>query len=164
MKWIWIPRHKIRPMCSNSREKQIKIYKYMWGSGKWVCAQNSWPITNNTFYPQTPLCRPLNRRERCIHSTEIIEVISPKEVVARHTLESKLTKKFTFDRTFGPDSKQVDVYAAVVGPLIEEVLSGYNCTVFAYGQTGTGKTHTMVGNECAELKSSWEDVSTVDHR
>lgn len=104
-------------------------------------------------------CRPLNSRERCIRSSEIIEVLPPKEIVARHTLESKLTKKFTFDRTFGPDSRQVDVYSAVVGPLIEEVLSGYNCTVFAYGQTGTGKTHTMVGNECAELKASWDDVS-----
>lgn len=87
--------------------------------------------------------------------------MSSKEIVARHTLESKLTKKFTFDRAFGSDSKQVDVYTAVVAPLIEEVLNGYNCTVFAYGQTGTGKTHTMVGNQCAELKSSWEDVSTV---
>ncbi|XP_061389996.1 kinesin-like protein Klp61F [Musca vetustissima] len=105
--------------------------------------------------------RPLNRRERGIHSTEIVEVISHKEIIARNTLDSKLTKKFTFDRTFGPESKQVDVYAAVVGPLIEEVLSGYNCTVFAYGQTGTGKTHTMVGNECAELKSSWEDDSDI---
>ncbi|XP_073840477.1 kinesin-like protein at 61F [Musca autumnalis] len=105
--------------------------------------------------------RPLNRREKGIHSTEIVEVVSPKEIIARNSLESKLTKKFTFDRTFGPESKQVDVYAAVVGPLIEEVLSGYNCTVFAYGQTGTGKTHTMVGNECAELKSSWEDDSDI---
>ncbi|XP_075159680.1 kinesin-like protein at 61F [Haematobia irritans] len=105
--------------------------------------------------------RPLNKRERCIHSTEIVEVLSPKEILTRHTLDSKLTKKFTFDRTFGPESRQVDVYSAVVGPLIEEVLSGYNCTVFAYGQTGTGKTHTMVGNQSAELKSSWEDDSDI---
>ncbi|KAI8126301.1 Bipolar kinesin KRP-130 [Lucilia cuprina] len=105
--------------------------------------------------------RPLNARERCLRSAEIIEVISPKEIVTRHTLESKLTKKFTFDRAFGSDSKQVDVYTAVVSPLIDEVLSGYNCTVFAYGQTGTGKTHTMVGNQCAELKSSWEDDSDI---
>lgn len=88
-----------------------------------------------------------------------MDVVGPREVVTRHTLDSKLTKKFTFDRSFGPESKQCDVYSVVVSPLIEEVLNGYNCTVFAYGQTGTGKTHTMVGNETAELKSSWEDVS-----
>uniref|UniRef100_A0A1B0G374 Kinesin motor domain-containing protein n=1 Tax=Glossina morsitans morsitans TaxID=37546 RepID=A0A1B0G374_GLOMM len=105
--------------------------------------------------------RPLNARERYIRSTEIIEVLSHKEIVARHSVESKLTKKFTFDRTFGPESKQVEVYSAVVAPLIEEVLAGYNCTVFAYGQTGTGKTHTMVGNECAELKSTWDDDSDI---
>ncbi|XP_017463204.1 PREDICTED: kinesin-like protein Klp61F, partial [Rhagoletis zephyria] len=102
--------------------------------------------------------RPLNARERCIRSAEVIDTISPREIVTRHTIESKLTKKFTFDRVFGTDSRQADVYSTVVAPLIEEVLSGYNCTVFAYGQTGTGKTHTMVGTECAELKSSWEDV------
>lgn len=101
----------------------------------------------------------MNSREKCIRSAEIVDVITNKEIVTRHTLESKLTKKFTFDRAFGPDSRQVDVYKSVVAPLIDEVLCGYNCTVFAYGQTGTGKTHTMVGNECAELKSSWEDVS-----
>ncbi|XP_011179772.2 kinesin-like protein Klp61F [Zeugodacus cucurbitae] len=105
--------------------------------------------------------RPLNSRERCIRSAEVIETVSNREIVTRHTIESKLTKKFTFDRVFGTDSRQADVYSTVVAPLIEEVLSGYNCTVFAYGQTGTGKTHTMVGTECAELKSSWEDDSDI---
>ncbi|KAH8303676.1 hypothetical protein KR018_011135, partial [Drosophila ironensis] len=105
--------------------------------------------------------RPLNARERCIRSAEVVDVVAPREIVTRHTLDSKLTKKFTFDRSFGPESKQCDVYSVVVSPLIEEVLNGYNCTVFAYGQTGTGKTHTMVGNETAELKSSWEDDSDI---
>lgn len=72
-----------------------------------------------------------------------------------------MTKKFTFDKTFGQNSKQCEVYHTVVSPLIEEVLSGYNCTVFAYGQTGTGKTHTMIGTECPELKSSWDDDSEI---
>ncbi|XP_067646565.1 kinesin-like protein Klp61F [Eurosta solidaginis] len=105
--------------------------------------------------------RPLNTRERLIRSAEVIEAVSPREIIARHNIDSKLTKKFTFDRVFGTDSRQADVYHTVVAPLIEEVLSGYNCTVFAYGQTGTGKTHTMVGTECAELKSSWEDDSDI---
>ncbi|XP_033255213.1 kinesin-like protein Klp61F [Drosophila miranda] len=105
--------------------------------------------------------RPLNARERCIRSAEVVDVLNPREILPRHTLDSKLTKKFPFDRSFGPESKQCDVYAVVVSPLIEELLSGYNCTVFAYGQTGTGKTHTMVGYESAELKSSWEDDSDV---
>lgn len=51
------------------------------------------------------------------------------------------------------------MYSTVVAPLIDEVLAGYNCTVFAYGQTGTGKTFTMVGEEKPELALAWEDVS-----
>jgi kinesin family member 11 len=39
----------------------------------------------------------------------------------------------------------------MVAPLVEEVLAGYNCTVFAYGQTGTGKTYTMIGKEAEDL-------------
>lgn len=121
---------------------------------------NHRPKTNQNIQVYVRV-RPLNDRERCIRSAEVIDVISPKEIMTRHSADSKLTKKFTFDRTFGPDSKQADIYYTVVAPLIEEVLSGYNCTVFAYGQTGTGKTHTMVGTECAELKSSWEDDSEI---
>lgn len=45
------------------------------------------------------------------------------------------TKTFAFDKVFGPDSTQVTVYKEVVCPIIEEVLQGYNCTVFAYVKT-----------------------------
>lgn len=45
--------------------------------------------------------------------------------------EKSTTKTFTFDKVYGPDSQQIDVYRGVVAPLIEEVLMGYNCTVFA---------------------------------
>ena len=50
---------------------------------------------------------------------------------------------------------KVDVYKQVVTPLIPQVLEGYDCTVFAYGQTGTGKTYTMEG--FSETKGSWAD-------
>ena len=45
----------------------------------------------------------------------------------------------------------------MVQPLIDEVLSGYNCTVFAYGQTGTGKTFTMEGERSPDASVSWEN-------
>lgn len=45
--------------------------------------------------------------------------------------EKSSTKTFTFDKVFGPKSSQIDVYRGVVSPIIEEVLMGYNCTVFA---------------------------------
>jgi kinesin family protein 5 len=53
---------------------------------------------------------------------------------------------FQFDRVFGPSSSQKDVFENTATPLIHDVLQGYNATIFAYGQTGAGKTHTMEGN------------------
>lgn len=53
---------------------------------------------------------------------------------------------------------QIEVYNAVVRPLLGEVLDGYNCTVFAYGQTGTGKTFTMEGTDNDRLLH-WQAVS-----
>ena len=55
------------------------------------------------------------------------------------------SKTYTFDGVFGPDAAQADVYARAIEPIVAETLEGFNCTVFAYGQTGTGKTHTMEG-------------------
>jgi kinesin family protein 11 len=46
---------------------------------------------------------------------------------------------------FGPDSNQEKVYSQAIVPIVQEVLDGFNCTIFAYGQTGTGKTFTMEG-------------------
>ena len=53
--------------------------------------------------------------------------------------------RFTFDRIFDIDSTQDEVYGISALPAVESVLSGYNSTIFAYGQTGTGKTFTMEG-------------------
>ena len=47
--------------------------------------------------------------------------------------------KFTFDHIFGMESTQADVFQNTAGALIVDVLSGYNATILAYGQSGTGK-------------------------
>lgn len=39
------------------------------------------------------------------------------------------------------------MYDEAVVPIVNEVLEGFNCTIFAYGQTGTGKTYTMEGGD-----------------
>jgi DNA-binding NtrC family response regulator len=47
--------------------------------------------------------------------------------------------KFNFDQIFGMDSTQLQVFNHIAGSLILDVLSGYNATILAYGQSGTGK-------------------------
>ncbi|KAF5391361.1 hypothetical protein D9757_001867 [Collybiopsis confluens] len=55
-------------------------------------------------------------------------------------------RTYPFDLVYGPEADQALIYHDVVGPMLEQVLEGYNCTLFAYGQTGTGKTYTMQGD------------------
>ena len=52
-------------------------------------------------------------------------------------------KAFTFDRVFGTDCAQHEIYDGMVSDLAEQLFKGYNATVLAYGQTGSGKTYTM---------------------
>jgi hypothetical protein len=54
-------------------------------------------------------------------------------------------KRYAFDRVLDASATQADVYAQTARPLLKGVLRGYNATVFAYGPTGAGKTHTMLG-------------------
>ncbi|CAF2379480.1 unnamed protein product, partial [Brassica napus] len=70
-----------------------------------------------------------------------------KLLFLRTSLGSTLIGFFTFDKVFGPSAKQKELYDQAVVPIVNEVLEGFNCTIFAYGQTGTGKTYTMEG-EC----------------
>lgn len=54
-------------------------------------------------------------------------------------------RAFTYDSVYGEDSTQRGVYDESAFPLVESVMQGFNGTIFAYGQTGCGKTHTMLG-------------------
>jgi len=53
------------------------------------------------------------------------------------------SRKFAFSGVYGPASAQTSVYDENVRPMVNAVLDGYNATILAYGQSGSGKTHTM---------------------
>ncbi|KAJ3682146.1 hypothetical protein LUZ60_014719 [Juncus effusus] len=91
-------------------------------------------------------CRPLNKSEISsgYKSTADFDGTRDGEIGILNGPTSK--KTFRFDRVFSPKDDQGDVYAEA-SPLVTSVLDGYNVCIFAYGQTGTGKTFTMEGTE-----------------
>ncbi|XP_035682525.1 kinesin-like protein KIF3A isoform X4 [Branchiostoma floridae] len=92
-------------------------------------------------------CRPMNEKEVREQYKQVVKIdeVTGQVTVTKPNSPNEPPKQFTFDTVFGPDSKQVDVYNLVARPIVESVLEGYNGTIFAYGQTGTGKTFTMQG-------------------
>ncbi|EER95074.2 kinesin-like protein KIN-5B isoform X2 [Sorghum bicolor] len=91
-------------------------------------------------------CRPLSEEEQRLNVQSAISCNDLKrEVIVLHSLFKQVDKTFTFDKVFGPKSQQRSIYDHAVAPIVIDVLEGYNCTVFAFGQTGTGKTYTMEG-------------------
>ena len=92
----------------------------------------------------------------------MVDCPNSREVTVKEKALSSITKTFHFDKVFGIKSKQLEVYRSVVEPLINQVMQGYNCTVFAYGQTGTGKTFTMEGGDGREEPGvTWENDPTT---
>ncbi|KAJ8466259.1 hypothetical protein OPV22_028811 [Ensete ventricosum] len=99
-------------------------------------------------------CRPFNEDELRNNAPQVVTCNDyQREVSVTQTIAGKqFDRVFTFDKVFGPSAKQRDLYDQAVVPIVNEVLEGFNCTIFAYGQTGTGKTYTMEG-ECRKAKS-----------
>ena len=52
-----------------------------------------------------------------------------------------------FDQVFNTAAKNRTIFAKLIQPLIEDAVKGFNATVFAYGQTASGRTHTMIGSQ-----------------
>nr|TKR79621.1 hypothetical protein D5086_0000271020 [Populus alba] len=100
-------------------------------------------------------CRPLNDDEKQLKLPVVISCNEGKgEVsVVQNTAYKQIDKTFSFDKVFGPTSRQKELFDEAISPIVNEVLEGYNCTIFAYGQTGTGKTYTMEGGRVGEVES-----------
>ncbi|EYU18637.1 hypothetical protein MIMGU_mgv1a000444mg [Erythranthe guttata] len=74
--------------------------------------------------------------------------------------------KFEFDQIFGEDCETRDVYSARTRDIVAAAVRGFNGTVFAYGQTSSGKTHTMRGSssELGVIPLSVHDVFNIIHQ
>ena len=75
-------------------------------------------------------------------------------------------QRWTYDRVFAPSTTTQEVYDGICSPIVHAALAGYNGTVFAYGQTSSGKTHTLMGtaNEPGIIVLAVHDVFDQIHR
>ncbi|NXI08869.1 KIF24 protein, partial [Irena cyanogastra] len=118
---------------------------------------------SNTFDKETPwtesekirVCvrkRPLCLREEKRGEASIITVKDNETLLLHEKKEAVdltqyiLQHVFYFDEVFGETCTNQDVYMKTAYPLIQHIFNGGNATCFAYGQTGAGKTYTMIGN------------------
>ncbi|XP_022061992.2 kinesin heavy chain isoform X2 [Acanthochromis polyacanthus] len=87
------------------------------------------------------LCRfrPLNQSE-IIRGDKFIPIFQGEDTVILGG------KSYVFDQVFPTNTTQEQVYNTCAKQIVKDVLGGYNGTIFAYGQTSSGKTHTMEGN------------------
>lgn len=116
---------------------------------KSVMAQKNYDDTE-THIKVILRCRGRSEREIQENSPTIVQIENAKSkdlTIETSTPVSSLgmvtlppTRTYPFDLVFGSEATQSMIYHDVVGPMLNEVLLGYNCTLFAYGQTGTGKT------------------------
>lgn len=90
--------------------------------------------------------RPLNEKELATSDSMCIAISADyKNLTMTSQVESTEPLKFSFDHIFSPFSHQESVYEISARPIVDAVMQGFNGTVFAYGQTSSGKTFTMTG-------------------
>ena len=99
-------------------------------------------------------CRPLNKKEREISKKETVAIINEKLIKLKdpngflnpNNIRSK-EKILEYDYAFNGSDNQEKIFNCTTKILIDNIINGYNGTVFAYGATGAGKTYTMLGDE-----------------
>ncbi|ESP02412.1 hypothetical protein LOTGIDRAFT_138487 [Lottia gigantea] len=92
-------------------------------------------------------CRPMNQREKDLNCKDVIKMDNERGLCTiTNPNDSKAPPKhFTFDGSYFTDSTTEQIYNDIAYPLVEGVTEGYNGTIFAYGQTGCGKSFSMQG-------------------
>lgn len=100
--------------------------------------------------------RPMDQREKLENSYNCISVDAVNNTVAvtrNNVTPPEPPRIYAYDAVYDSNTSQMDIYVQTASPIVGQVLKGYNGTIFAYGQTGTGKTYTMAGsNNAPELR------------
>ncbi|KAI7743901.1 hypothetical protein M8C21_029903 [Ambrosia artemisiifolia] len=112
--------------------------------------------------------RPLNAKEIAKNDSSYWECVSNHTIIYKNvkalTERSMYPNAYTFDRVYGHDSTTREVYEDGVKRIALSVLNGFNSSVFAYGQTSSGKTYTMTGITQYAISDIFDHISKQDDR
>ena len=92
-------------------------------------------------------CRPMNTREINQKESKIVVIKENGYAALQSEEDSMPPREFSFDYTYDEDSLQRTVYENLGAPLLDKAFGGWNGTIFAYGQTGAGKSFSMTGSK-----------------
>ncbi|SPJ08600.1 kinesin-5 [Plasmodium sp. DRC-Itaito] len=107
-------------------------------------------------------CRPLNEKEKNdINNEEVVRINNNEVILTINRNNEIYEKKYSFDYACDKDVDQKTLFNNYIYQIVDEVLEGFNCTLFCYGQTGTGKTYTMEGKILEHLKQ-YDNNKKVD--
>ncbi|XP_072290014.1 uncharacterized protein [Eucyclogobius newberryi] len=140
----------------NPQRQRTAVYQSNPSEYNYGLPQTSAPPTpreRRSGEPRIWVCvrkRPLTPAEERRQETDVVTSAGQSCVVHESRAAVDLTHyerqhRFYFDHVFGEDSSNEEVYLRTAFPLVRHMLQGGSATCFAYGQTGAGKTHTMLG-------------------
>ena len=134
-------------------------------------------MTKVPLHPARPAAAGAEK-QRCVRGDAERRVVGLVEHSGKDKARWKVGKEFAFDSVLGGEASQLEVYDAVGRPVLEDVIQGYHGCILAYGQTGAGKTHSLLsmGEQAADdagllprvvadlfvgLQADWRAIYTV---
>ncbi|KAE8736489.1 Kinesin-like protein NACK2 [Hibiscus syriacus] len=109
--------------------------------------------------------RPLSKREQLAKDQVAWECVDDHTIVSKHPSQERSAQpsSFTFDKVFGPSCINEMVYEGVKNVALS-ALGGINATIFAYGQTSSGKTYTMRGITEKAVNDIYQHIMNTPER
>jgi kinesin family protein 18/19 len=112
--------------------------------------------------------RPLSKKEIECHHHSCCHVVNENIVVIKKDScggylksEQAILNEYMYDYVFDENSSQTDVFERTTKPFLPNLFEGLNVTVFCYGATGAGKTHTMLGNSRCDSAALHSDAGII---
>ncbi|VVA10164.1 PREDICTED: kinesin [Prunus dulcis] len=108
--------------------------------------------------------RPLNRREQAMYDLIAWDCLDEHTIVFKNPNHERPANPYTFDKVFGPMCSTQKVYEEGAKDVALSALTGMNATIFAYGQTSSGKTFTMRGITEHAVRDIFEHIKNTPER